>query len=43
MAVGFMFLVHFMVLIPITLLGFYYSTREHLNLGKLDAERAQHN
>ncbi len=41
MAVGYMFLVHFMVLIPITLLGFYYSTREHLNLGKLEDEGNQ--
>ena len=39
MAVGYMFLVHFMVLIPITLLGFYYSTKEHLSLSGLDAER----
>ncbi|HUO58142.1 MAG TPA: lysylphosphatidylglycerol synthase transmembrane domain-containing protein [bacterium] len=39
MAVGYMFLVHFLVLIPITLMGFYYSTREHLNLGNLEAER----
>ena len=39
MAVGYMFLVHFMVLVPITLLGFYYSTREHLNLNRLETER----
>ncbi len=38
MAVGYMFLVHFMVLIPITLIGFYYSTRDHLHLDKLEAE-----
>lgn len=40
-AVGYMFLVHFLVLIPIILLGFYYTTREHLNLGRLEAEREQ--
>ena len=39
MAVGYMFIVHFLVLIPITLLGFYYSTREHLNLGQLEEEK----
>ncbi len=39
MAVGYMFIVHFLVLIPITLLGFYYSTREHLSLGRLEAEK----
>jgi uncharacterized protein (TIRG00374 family) len=38
-AVGYMFLLHFLVLIPITLLGFYYSTREHLNLGNLEADK----
>jgi glycosyltransferase 2 family protein len=36
-AVGYMFLVHFVVLTPITLLGFYYLTRENLSLGNLDA------
>lgn len=41
LAVGYMLLVHFMVLVPIILLGFYYSTREHLNLGRLEAEREQ--
>lgn len=35
-AVGYMFLVHFLVLVPVTLMGFYYSAREHLNLQKLD-------
>jgi glycosyltransferase 2 family protein len=40
-AVGYMFIVHFFVLIPITLLGFYYSTREHLNLGRLETEKRQ--
>lgn len=29
-AVGYMFIVHFFVLIPITLLGLYYSKNEHL-------------
>ena len=41
MAVGYMFLVHFLVLVPIILLGFYYSTREHLNLGRLEDEQAR--
>jgi uncharacterized protein (TIRG00374 family) len=36
-AVGYMFLVHFVVLIPVTLLGFYYLTRENLNLSNLEA------
>jgi uncharacterized protein (TIRG00374 family) len=31
-AVGFMFLVHFLVLIPITLLGFYFYRHEHVQL-----------
>ncbi len=38
-AVGYMFLVHFLVLVPIILLGLYYSAREHLQLGRLEAER----
>ena len=43
MAVGYMFIVHFLVLIPITLLGFYYSTKEHLSLGKLEEENKKSN
>jgi len=41
MAVGYMFLVHFIVLAPVTLMGFFYSAKEHLNLGRLelDAEK----
>jgi uncharacterized protein (TIRG00374 family) len=38
-AVGYMFLVHFVVLIPITLLGFYYLAKENLSLGNLEATR----
>ena len=38
-SVGYMFLVHFLVLVPIILLGFYYSTREHLNLNRLETEK----
>lgn len=41
MAVGYMFLVHFLVLIPITLLGFYYSHKEHLSLNNLETEQAK--
>lgn len=40
-AVGYMFLVHFVVLVPITLMGFYYLTQENLSLGNLEAERNQ--
>lgn len=39
MAVGYMFLVHFLVLVPITLLGFYYSHKEHLNLNKMESNQ----
>jgi len=38
-ALSYMLVVHFSVLIPIILLGFYYTTREHLNLSRLEAER----
>ena len=40
MAVGYMFLVHFLVLIPITLLGFYYTHKEHLSLKGLESSRS---
>jgi uncharacterized protein (TIRG00374 family) len=39
MAVGYMFLVHFLVLIPITLLGFYYTHKEHLSLKTLESSQ----
>jgi glycosyltransferase 2 family protein len=35
-AVGYMFLVHFMLLTPMVLLGVYFSTREHLSLRNLE-------
>lgn len=37
-AVGYMFLVHFLVLIPITLLGFYFYRHEHIQLNAIQKE-----
>jgi uncharacterized protein (TIRG00374 family) len=39
LALGYMLVVHFMVWIPINLLGLYYMSREHLSLGKLEKSR----
>lgn len=35
---GFMLLLHFMVLVPITLMGFYFTIRENLSLGAISKE-----
>ncbi|HVZ81265.1 MAG TPA: lysylphosphatidylglycerol synthase transmembrane domain-containing protein [bacterium] len=37
-AVGYMFLVHFLVLIPITLLGFYFYRHEHIQLNAIEKD-----
>ncbi len=36
LALGYMLVVHFMVWIPINLMGLYYSAKENLSLGKLE-------
>ena len=36
---GYMLIVHFVVWIPINLLGFYFMSRDHLSLGKLEESR----
>ncbi|HTA76787.1 MAG TPA: hypothetical protein VK791_06495, partial [bacterium] len=37
-ALGFMFLLHFFVLIPITLMGLYFTTRENITLNQISKE-----
>ena len=39
LALGYMLVVHFVVWIPVNLLGLYYMSREHLSLGKLEKSR----
>lgn len=39
LALGYMLVVHFVVWIPINLLGFYFMSRDHLSLGKLEKSR----
>jgi hypothetical protein len=39
LGLGYMLMVHFVVWIPINLLGFYFMSRDHLSLGKLEQSR----
>jgi uncharacterized protein (TIRG00374 family) len=39
LALGYMLVVHFVVWIPINLMGLYFMSREHLSLGKLEKSR----
>lgn len=40
LGLGYMLMVHFVVWIPINLLGLYFMSRDHLSLGKLEQNRS---